>query len=79
MPVHEKLSSECYSRMQVHEMFGAGTACIVCPVEKIIYEGKPLHVPTMDAGAPVTMRFHKELTDIQFGRAPSNGWMVEVD
>lgn len=71
--------AKALKQKRVHEMFGAGTACIVCPVEKIIYEGKPLPVPTMDAGAPVTMRFHKELTDIQFGRAPSNGWMVEVD
>lgn len=51
--------------VQVHEMFGAGTAAIVCPVEKIIYAGDTLQVPTMNNGAPVTTRFHKELTDIQ--------------
>lgn len=25
---------------RVKEMFGAGTACIVCPISKILYKGK---------------------------------------
>jgi len=70
--------AKALKKNKVHEMFGAGTACIVCPVEKIIYEGETLNVPTMSVGAPVTMRFHKELIDIQFGRTPSK-WMVNVD
>ncbi len=32
------------------EMFGAGTAAIVCPVERIVYEGKSYDLPTMDKG-----------------------------
>ena len=31
-------------------MFGAGTACIVCPVERIVYEGKSYNLATMDKG-----------------------------
>ncbi len=31
-------------------MFGAGTAAIVCPVERIVYEGKSYHLATMDNG-----------------------------
>ena len=46
-------------------MFGAGTACVVCPVEKIIYQGTELHIPTMKDGAPVTMKLYQQLTDIQ--------------
>ena len=53
------------SCVQVKEFFGAGTACVVCPVEKIIYEGESLHIPTMDNGAELTNRMYKELTDIQ--------------
>ncbi|XP_064635001.1 branched-chain-amino-acid aminotransferase, cytosolic-like [Lineus longissimus] len=64
---------------RVHEMFGAGTACVVCPIERILYQGENLHIPTMDSGAPVTMRFQKELTDIQFGRVESHEWQDEVD
>lgn len=50
---------------QVKELFGAGTACVVCPVEKILYEGKMLEIPTMSEGAPLTNRLHKTLLDIQ--------------
>jgi len=60
------------------EMFGAGTACIVCPVERILYEGKSYNLATMDKGAPITNRFHDELVDIQFGRKPSK-WTVNVN
>lgn len=34
-----------FSSFQIKEMFGAGTACVVCPVNRILYEGqvrKPL-------------------------------------
>lgn len=46
-------------------MFGSGTACVVCPVKEIVYQGERLQIPTMKEGAPVTMAFFKELTDIQ--------------
>ena len=51
----------CY---QVKEVFGSGTACIVCPVEKIMYLGEQLDIPTMK-DAKITNRFHKQLSDIQ--------------
>jgi len=59
------------------ELFGAGTACVVCPIERIIYDGSVLEIPTMVDNAPLTNRLHKALTDIQYGRTPSS-WMVEV-
>ena len=59
------------------ELFGAGTACVVCPIERILYDGTSLDIPTMRDGAPLTMRLHKALTDIQYGRAPSS-WTVQV-
>lgn len=63
---------------RLKELFGAGTACVVCPIESIIYEDKKYEIPTMKEGAPVTMRFYNELHNIQFGKTPSP-WMVEVD
>lgn len=30
---------------RVKEMFGAGTACIVCPISKILYKGKVRKCP----------------------------------
>ncbi|PAA50892.1 hypothetical protein BOX15_Mlig015984g1, partial [Macrostomum lignano] len=56
------------------EMFGCGTACVVNPVGAIRYQGQLLQVPTMSEGAPVTMRFFKALTDIQYGRIPQHPW-----
>ncbi|MED6285516.1 Branched-chain-amino-acid aminotransferase, mitochondrial, partial [Characodon lateralis] len=50
---------------RVLEVFGAGTACVVCPVETLLYKGKTYQVPTMQNGPDLAKRFFKELTDIQ--------------
>jgi len=60
---------------RLHELFGSGTACVVCPVESILYEGHKYSIPTMVNNAPITTRLHKELTDIQFGKV-SSSWSV---
>ncbi|KAM4901221.1 branched-chain-amino-acid aminotransferase, cytosolic isoform 3-T3 [Sylvia borin] len=62
---------------RVKEMFGAGTACIVCPISKILYKGKHLHIPTMENGPELTSRFLNKLSDIQYGREDSD-WTVLV-
>ena len=54
----------CFGR-QVKEFFGAGTACVVSPVEKILYKSQWLDIPTMSEGAPLTMRMYNTLLDIQ--------------
>lgn len=59
---------------RVIEVFGAGTACVVCPVERVLYKGENYHIPTMENGPDLAKRFHKQLTDIQYGRAESE-WM----
>ncbi|KAL5006598.1 hypothetical protein ScPMuIL_015404 [Solemya velum] len=63
---------------RLKEMFGAGTACIVCPVERISYKDEWLDIPTMKDGGPVVSKFLKDLTDIQYGRVSSE-WTVIVD
>ncbi|XP_062472782.1 branched-chain-amino-acid aminotransferase, cytosolic isoform X2 [Pezoporus occidentalis] len=62
---------------RVKEMFGAGTACVVCPISKILYKGKHLHIPTMENGPQLTTRFLNKLSDIQYGREDSD-WAVLV-
>ncbi|XP_044303844.1 branched-chain-amino-acid aminotransferase, mitochondrial isoform X2 [Varanus komodoensis] len=62
---------------RVKEVFGSGTACVVCPVNKILYQGKSYHIPTMENGPEITKRFLKELTDIQYGRVASD-WSQPV-
>ncbi|XP_076818578.1 branched-chain-amino-acid aminotransferase, cytosolic-like [Clavelina lepadiformis] len=58
---------------RVLEMFGTGTACVVCPIDRILYKDTNLHIPTMENGPYVAGRFYKELADIQYGRV-SHEW-----
>nr|XP_057904540.1 branched-chain-amino-acid aminotransferase, mitochondrial [Doryrhamphus excisus] len=57
---------------RVLEVFGAGTACVVCPVGSLLYKGKTFQIPTMQNGPDLAKRFYKELTDIQYGRTASD-------
>ncbi|XP_006010036.1 branched-chain-amino-acid aminotransferase, mitochondrial [Latimeria chalumnae] len=57
---------------RVQEVFGAGTACVVCPVNRILYQGQNHYIPTMDNGPDLAKKFLKELTDIQYGRCASD-------
>ena len=63
---------------RLKEIFGSGTACVVCPVSRILYHKENIHIPTMDTGAEVAKRFYAELTDIQYGRK-EHEWCVVVD
>ncbi|KAJ1952281.1 branched-chain-amino-acid transaminase bat2, partial [Dipsacomyces acuminosporus] len=65
------------------EVFGAGTACVVTPVKCISFQGKDYAIPLDPANpesqaGPIASRIYKELTDIQYGDAPSD-WSVVVD
>ncbi|XP_053117784.1 branched-chain-amino-acid aminotransferase, cytosolic-like isoform X2 [Hemicordylus capensis] len=62
---------------RVKEVFGSGTACVVCPVNRILYQGKNYHIPTMENGPKIAKRFLKELTDIQYGHVTSD-WAPPV-
>ncbi|XP_068193902.1 branched-chain-amino-acid aminotransferase, mitochondrial [Antennarius striatus] len=57
---------------RVLEVFGAGTACVVCPVGSLLYGGKKYEIPTMKNGPDLAKKFYKELTDIQYGRTASD-------
>ncbi|XP_052279510.1 branched-chain-amino-acid aminotransferase, cytosolic-like isoform X2 [Dreissena polymorpha] len=59
------------------EMFGAGTACVVSPIDGLFYKNEMLKIPTMNNPA-VTNRCMKELLDIQYGRTPSD-WVELVE
>ncbi|XP_028408900.1 branched-chain-amino-acid aminotransferase, cytosolic-like isoform X3 [Dendronephthya gigantea] len=62
---------------RVKEVFGAGTACVICPVKDILYKNEVLHIPTMENGPKIAKKFYDELTGIQYGRIPSP-WSVLV-
>ncbi|KAI6240022.1 Branched-chain-amino-acid transaminase [Aphelenchoides fujianensis] len=65
---------------RVMQMFGAGTACVVSPVGRILYRNpntrqyEDLIIPTMTAGN-VMQRLYEAILDIQYGRVEMPGWM----
>ena len=63
---------------RVLEMFGAGTACIVCPVERVQYMGEDLHIPTMEQEKPMFLQMKDMLTDIQYGKV-NHPWAMVIE
>ncbi|TFK19892.1 branched-chain amino acid aminotransferase II [Coprinopsis marcescibilis] len=60
------------------EMFGAGTAAVISPVDRIGYLGKDVLIPTgKDGMGPVSRAIWKELVGRQTGEIPSD-WSVEI-
>ncbi|XP_070847719.1 branched-chain-amino-acid aminotransferase, cytosolic [Chaetodon trifascialis] len=64
-------------QQRVKEVFGSGTACMICPIGRIVYQGQNLCLPAQDKDSKLTSRISKELTDIQYGRTPSD-WTLLV-
>lgn len=60
------------------ELFGAGTAAVISPVDRIGYLGEDVHIPTGDGGmGPVARTIWRELVGRQYGTIPSD-WSVTV-
>lgn len=59
------------SEKRLFEMFGAGTACVVSPVGKILYHNKvtdeyeELMIPTMTSPHGIMSKFYNTINDIQ--------------
>ncbi|CAN7998691.1 unnamed protein product, partial [Ixodes hexagonus] len=60
------------------EMFGCGTACVICPIERLVHRGEELYIPTMEQKNSLVDRVLKAITDIQYGVVP-HSWAIEVD
>ncbi|KAN0062868.1 branched-chain-amino-acid transaminase bat2 [Thecaphora frezii] len=61
------------------EIFGAGTAAIVSPVDRIGYKGRDIHVPVTEGGSgPIAKAMLERMSDIQLGRV-EHEWSVLVD
>ncbi|KAJ6604404.1 aminotransferase [Mycena vulgaris] len=60
------------------EMFGAGTAAVISPVDRIGYMGEDVHIPTGEDGmGPVSRPIWTELVGRQWGTIPSE-WSFKV-
>ncbi|CAH0393193.1 unnamed protein product [Bemisia tabaci] len=66
------------SENRLLEFFGSGTAVLVNPVERLIYNNQVIDIPTMDQPDPIFLRLLRTLTDIQYGRL-KHPWAEEID
>jgi len=71
---------------RVMQIFGAGTACVVSPVGRILYRNptssqhEELLIPTMSSKANIMQRFFDIIMDMQYGRNPCMPeWIHVVD
>jgi branched-chain amino acid aminotransferase len=63
---------------EVEEVFGAGTAAVICPVASIGYQGEVFKLAATSPGE-LTQRLYDEITGIQYGKLPDpHGWNVRV-
>jgi len=63
---------------ELEEMFGAGTAAVICPVASIGYRGEAFHLAKSPPGE-LTLRLYDELTGIQYGKLiDRHDWNVAV-
>lgn len=73
---------------RIVEMFGSGTACVVCPINSITLKGgRKLRIPHSDIthlsdsfedeGPVLTKRILKAITDIQYGKI-KHPWATEL-
>lgn len=62
----------------IKEIFACGTAAVVTPVGKLVWDGGEVPAATEGTGE-LTGRIRQELVDIQFGRAEDAfGWMHKI-
>ncbi|XP_034193630.2 branched chain amino acid transaminase [Osmia lignaria lignaria] len=61
------------------ELFGAGTAGIICPVSYIEFVERSLDIPTLKQPDPVYKMFLKQLKDIQYGVIPDHPWALPIE
>jgi branched-chain amino acid aminotransferase len=61
------------------EVFGAGTAAVVSPVDRVGYMGRDIHIPAgKDGAGDIAKAMLKTMTDIQLGKV-EHPWSVLVD
>ncbi|MDC1288041.1 aminotransferase class IV, partial [Gammaproteobacteria bacterium] len=65
---------EAFHSGELEEVFGAGTAAVICPVASIGYQNEVFKVASPPPGA-LTLRLYDELTGIQYGKIKDrHGW-----
>ncbi|MBK6873169.1 MAG: branched-chain amino acid aminotransferase [Kineosporiaceae bacterium] len=61
---------------EITEVFACGTAAVITPVGKLVWDGGEVASPNPGAEDSVTMRLRRTLVDLQYGRTEDvHGWM----
>jgi len=61
---------------EITEVFACGTAAVITPVGRLVWDGGAVDSPTGDGTGEVTGRLRKALVDLQYGRTPdTHGWL----
>lgn len=67
---------------RIYEFFGAGTAVVISPVNKIVYrvDGRQevIELPVLNEEKTLTRRLFKKIDDIQHGRESRPEWTEEI-
>ncbi len=79
--VEDKLSiqfvMEASKKGTLEEVFGTGTAAVICPVKELVYKEDSAFIG--DKAGPLTQKLYDTLTGIQFGRLNDDkNWMIKV-
>jgi branched-chain amino acid aminotransferase len=73
--IDEVMSSGDSGKLQ--EVFGSGTAAVISPIGKIKWADKEITIGNGQVG-PLTQRFFKKITDIQYGQAEDPCGWIEI-
>lgn len=68
---------EAWKEGRLMEAFGAGTAAIISPVDRIHYKGEDIVLPTGDSAGPISESFWRQLCDIQYGIV-EHPWSIKI-
>ncbi|MDQ1286895.1 MAG: branched-chain amino acid aminotransferase [Actinomycetota bacterium] len=61
---------------EITEVFACGTAAVITPVGRLVWDGGSIESPGDGGTGTVTGRLRRALVDIQYGRTPdSHGWL----
>lgn len=66
---------QAHKEKRLLEIFGAGTACVVCPVASVSYLGHKYEIEQSETS--LSQRFYKTMSDITYGRV-KHPWAVEI-
>lgn len=76
LPLDELLQASKQGTLD--EVFGTGTAAVICPVGELAWEGGRIAISGGKVG-PLAQRLFDALTDVQYARAPDpRGWMAAL-